>query len=116
MNEAINIRPVIYRIISLIMVVLVMSISVVQIFHSHTDDHHPIKTGEKEYTQAIEKCDICDFLVHKQQKEFLLPGSQQTEMPQWFSVAKPMTGSVNFYKFTLPGFTNKGPPAALSFC
>lgn len=109
MNREVNIWFRISQLVSLAMVVLIFSISIVQTFHAHQDDHHSIKTGT-EYTQVIEKCQICDFLSHQQKNEYLTSCQEILQLPFSFSVDENIGQSENFYKFSIPGFTNKGPP------
>jgi len=92
-----------------------LSISVIQLLHAHHDEHAGTKSGEAAYAIALEKCQVCDFMVHKQQKEFLLTGPQSLDLPHSFPVAGQMRGMIVFYKFTLSGFTNKGPPSIFAF-
>lgn len=115
MKKELHIASEISRLVSLLMVVLILSISVVQIFHSHGDDQHPAKTGKTEYATAIEKCQVCDFLIHKQQKEFLLPSLQTLQLLYPVTLARKIARTAGFYKFSLPGFTNKGPPSIFAF-
>jgi len=98
------------RLSALLMAVLVLSISVIQIFHSHDHGHYTTGMGATEYTQAISECPICDFLVHSHQEDFILPEGTTVQIPQVLSIRKPVEDTVNFYNFKLPGFTNKGPP------
>lgn len=105
-----------HQLVSLLMVILVLSISAIPLFHAHHEEVHINKTDATEYGQAIEKCQICDFLARNLQQEFLAPTQHTMPLVLSFPLAKQVAGTVNFYKFTLPGFTNKGPPASLSFC
>lgn len=116
MKKELSIWSRIHQLVSLIMVILVLSISAIPLFHAHHEGVGVNKTGAAAYSQAIDKCQICDFLAHNQQKEFLKPSQQLVPLVLFFALARYVSATITFYKFTLPGFTNKGPPASLSFC
>jgi hypothetical protein len=106
----------IQQLTGLFLLTLIMSVSVIQFFHSHTKEHRSHKGGASEYSIAVEKCQICDFLVHKHQKEFILPQAYLILLSPASRPAFQIPGTVSFYEFTLGGFTNKGPPVNLSSC
>ncbi|WP_165500349.1 hypothetical protein [Pedobacter psychroterrae] len=101
--------------VSLLQVILVLSISAIPLFHVHHEEVHLNKTDASAFSQAIEKCQICDFLARNQQKEFLKPSQQRMHLVLSFPLAKQVPGTITFYTFTLPGFTNKGPPSIFAF-
>ena len=116
MKKEFSIWSYVQQLVSLLMVILVLSISAIPLFHAHHEEVKVSKTGATSYSQAIEKCQVCDFLARNHQQEFLTPTQHTMPLVLSFPLTKQVAGTVNFYKFTLPGFTNKGPPASLSFC
>ena len=116
MRKELSIWSFVQQLVSLSMVILMLSISAIPLFHAHHEEVKVNKTGATAYSQGVEKCQICDFLARNHHQEFLKATQQLMPLVLSFSLAKQVAGTVNFYKFTLPGFTNKGPPASLSFC
>ena len=115
MKKELAIWSRVYRFLSVLLVTTVLSLSVVPLLHAHNDELRSLKTGATEYTKAVEKCQICDFLIHKQQKDFVLSASPALQLPFSFSLSKTVDRPVALCKFSLPGFTNKGPPAVPAF-
>lgn len=79
------------------------------LLHNH---HRSIpKTDDREIVYAPEKCDICAYYFHKSSKDFI------HVLPVSFISLKPIVSIFLYgfilgnYKFTLQGFSNKGPPA-----
>ncbi|RZK21296.1 MAG: hypothetical protein EOO86_01490 [Pedobacter sp.] len=97
--------------IGLLLIFTFVFISFVQIIHAHNNNDTEHVADQKESISFSEKCSVCDYIFHKHGKDILLP------LP--FSISFPLpkantcsTGVfVGNYKFTLQGFTNKGPPA-----
>lgn len=95
--------------ISMVLAALFVFIIFAGLLHNH---HRSVpKTDDREIVYAPEKCDVCDYCFHKSGKDFI-------QVPHVsFVVLKPtvsifLTGFIlGNYKFTLQGFTNKGPPA-----
>lgn len=94
------------------MLLLFLAVPTLQLFHFHNDTTQlSAQIDQKTVIDKLsEQCKLCDFLAHKQFKDFELPISNS------FSVAlvKPVKQYGNYiainYAFTLNGFTNKGPP------
>jgi hypothetical protein len=115
MKKGLDIWLRLHRLLSVLLVGLVLSLSIIPLLHSHNDDQRSLKSSTTTYSKAIEKCEICDFLMHKQQKEFLINSFQALQIPFSTNAAKSADRPVALCKFSLPGFTNKGPPAAPLF-
>jgi len=95
--------------------VLFLSISIVQALHSHQQSL-PTEQSASSSDQTVSDsnhCQLCDYLAHQQEKQsftvygivFLLPVPNPIIFHPY--------GFVGNYKFTLQGFTNKGPPTFL---
>ncbi|WP_231426836.1 MULTISPECIES: hypothetical protein [Pedobacter] len=96
--------------ISALLIFTFSFISFVQITHAHSNNDIEHVGDQKENVSFTEKCSICDYLVHKHGKDILLPPpfSISYVLPD---INTQFTGVfVGNYKFTLQGFTNKGPP------
>lgn len=100
-----------HRFLSMLLVMLFLSISISQLLHTHK-----VFASEKENTtsdsvSAVEKCEICDFIIHKQSKHlpaFIIPENLIVLSP--VGVSYNCDSCICNYDFTLQGFTNKGPP------
>lgn len=94
--------------------VLLASLFWVIIFGGLLHHHQEIpKTDDAESYYTPEKCDVCDYCFHKSGKD-----SIYTPLVFFVFVKSVicilLTGFVlASYKFTLQGFTNKGPPAVI---
>ncbi|MBS7563888.1 hypothetical protein KHS38_05680 [Mucilaginibacter sp. Bleaf8] len=102
------------RALACLMVVLFVSISVVQAFHSHT---RVVKTEQsdddgtdEEYVFASDKCKLCDYYAHKHGSELHVSYPPVLTVPMPKAVTLGHRVYAGIYKFTLQGFTNKGPP------
>ena len=102
------------RITSFLLVILFLSTILIQSLHNHTSSFNASSSQDKQYTSLAEKCKICDDYHHKQEKEAVL--IHQTTLivaiPDSVDLGARVLGGI--YKFTLQGFTNKGPPAILA--
>lgn len=99
--------------ISLLLVLAFALISVAQILHSHALENDT-ETIQKESVSLSEKCGICDYIIHKQGKEVVLTAPYAFAVPLPEAVVITSGVFAGIYKFTLQGFTNKGPPAILA--
>ena len=102
-----------HRFLSMFLVVLFLSISILQLVHVHK------VFAEKENVtadsvSAVEKCEICDFIIHKQSKHVAAYISQQIIVLSPFKITYNCNSCICNYEFTLQGFTNKGPPIPYS--
>jgi hypothetical protein len=91
--------------------VLLLSITAIQALHHHASaTYYDDGSENREYVDSTNKCAVCDYLSHQHNKEFHLPAPVLVTAP----VIKPVTlrcrSYAGIYKFTLQGFTNKGPP------
>lgn len=105
-----------YQAGAFLLVLLFLCISVAQIFHSHAKvaaleqvaghDH-----DGQDQVAAAEECMICDYLAHQQSKEFYISHPLVLAVPLPDAITLNTNVFVGNYKFSLQGFTNKGPPA-----
>jgi len=103
-----------HRFLSMLLVMLFLAVSILQLAHTHKLFASEKENITSDSASVSEKCDICDFIIHKQSKhisEYFYPG---------IIVLSPVEITYNCnscicnYEFTLQGFTNKGPPALQS--
>lgn len=99
--------------VSLLLVFAFTLISATQILHIHTMENDT-EIAQKESGSLSEKCGICDYIFHKQGKEIVLtaPYAFAVPLPKAVVIASGVFAGI--YKFTLQGFTNKGPPSILA--
>ncbi len=98
--------------ISILLVFVFMAITAVQIVHKHKSVC--FDKSDTEYVFSSEKCSICDYFVQKQSNHATLSYPPVIVPPitnPFTLLGKSFAGN---YKFTLQGFTNKGPPASIS--
>ena len=97
---------------SLLMVLLFLSISVIQALHSH---NRPVQTeqgaSDDDTVSASDQCQLCDYFTQKQGKQLFHSYAPVLVLPIPEPVSFNTRIFVGNYKFTLQGFTNKGPPA-----
>ncbi|RZL29844.1 MAG: hypothetical protein EOO96_19375 [Pedobacter sp.] len=99
-----------------LLLLLFLAMPTLQLFHFH-DQATELSSqtdGKTVIDKLSEQCKLCDFLSHKQFKEFHLPKASTTLI----ATQQPIKIYGNYiainYTFTLNGFTNKGPPSL--FC
>lgn len=95
---------------SFMLALLFLFISAAPAFHSH---HRVSKAGQVEEQpvyNTTDKCQVCDYYTHRQGKEFHLPFPPALAAPKPEPVTLAFRVYAGIYKFTLQGFTNKGPP------
>ncbi len=105
-------RPKIFsKILSMLLVFVFVAITAVQAVHTHKTVYPDNSDTDTEYVYSSEKCSICEYFVQKQSHHAHLNYPQVIVAP----ITKPVTllgkSFAGNYKFTLQGFTNKGPPA-----
>ncbi len=104
---------------ALFMLCLFSSLFAIQAAHHHCEesavtstDHVEEEAGKPVVHKLQFKCDICEYIVHKQ-NEHLQPG-QQSEFSKFQVPATrkltPYTASIS--KLSFLSWTNKGPPQA----
>jgi len=109
-NRKLKRRIDLVKAVSALLIFTFSFISVIQIIHNHNTDEVEQVGNQKDNISFTEKCSVCDYLAHKHGKEILLP------LPFSISYPLPKANLLNTgtflanYKFTLQGFTNKGPP------
>jgi hypothetical protein len=98
------------QVVSFLMVILFISMTLVQTFHAHVSSVNTAQSDEGDFTYAVEKCKICDFYLHKQTETIhsTYPSELATLLPT--PISHNTHHYIGNYKFTLQGFTNKGPP------
>ncbi|TKC08621.1 hypothetical protein [Pedobacter frigoris] len=98
-----------YRVISVFLVLIFLSLSAIQIFHHH-GDHELVQGKGKSQFHVSEKCDICDYFVRHHGKVIhdFTPIVLPVALPEAITIDTPVNGSL--CKPALPGFSNKGPP------
>lgn len=97
--------------VSLLMAFVFMAITAVQAFHKHTYPSLADNDDDTEYVYSSEKCAVCDYIVHKQTNHAHLSYPPVMGIPVTKAVTLLSKSFAGTYKFTLQGFTNKGPPA-----
>lgn len=100
--------------ISCLLIILFLSISVMQILHSHKAVIKTEQSDEEDNGYLTEKCQICDFFIHKHGKALHLSYPPVISAPLPEPLSYITSSYIGNYKFTLQGFTNKGPPAFLA--
>ena len=88
--------------------------SFVQAFHTHDRHVNTEQSDQGDTTHEVEKCKICEFYIHKQNEAIhsFYPPVLAALLPTWIIYNNHFY--IGNYKFTLQGFTNKGPPQLLS--
>jgi hypothetical protein len=101
------------QVISFLMVILFISMTLVQSFHAHVSSVITEQSDVGNFTYAIEKCKVCDFYLHKQTESIHsnYPPELATLLPT--PISHNTHHYIGNYKFTLQGYTNKGPPQLL---
>ncbi|WP_188626399.1 hypothetical protein [Pedobacter quisquiliarum] len=100
-----------YKATSMVLVMLLLLAFVFPAIHSHHNDA-PTTHSEKQITIASKKCPICSFLSHQEHHKYLVP-TDHPSIQRVSTYTTILTGVfAGVYKFTLQGFTNKGPPLA----
>jgi len=101
------------QIAAYLMVLLFLAIPITQIVHTHEQSSDYTESGQSVFEKSVENCELCDFLSHHHGKEMHLSSPIAFKVP----IVQPVKTITNLisgnYTFTLQGFTNKGPPAAI---
>ncbi|TWR26520.1 hypothetical protein FPZ43_15310 [Mucilaginibacter pallidiroseus] len=98
--------------IALLLALVFVFITTVQAFHKHSYTSLKDDLGDTEYVYSAEKCSICDYVLHKQSHYANLAYAPVINAPLTKAVTLLSRSYAGIYKFTLQGFTNKGPPVA----
>jgi hypothetical protein len=114
-NRSKNILKLCYQLACLLLVLLFFSISITQAFHSHKDKIRTEQSSnDNDEVSATDDCKICFYFNHRQVEQ------QPTAypLPAILPIPEPISYNtksfIGNYKFTLQGFTNKGPPLIIS--
>ncbi len=99
------------KIISMLLVFLFTAITAIQALHKHQTAGIDRDDADTEYVYSSEKCSICDYLVQKRSHHAHLSYPPVITVPVTKAVTLLTRCYAGVYKFTLQGFTNKGPPA-----
>lgn len=96
------------------LMMLFIGTSFFQIFHHH---EHP--AIDKQYHQTsvqkwVKSCEVCDYLAHHHAIPILTAHHFELTPPVKSNAAFAGRYYIGCYKFTLQGFTNKGPPSIIS--
>jgi len=102
------------QVISFLMVILFISMPLLQAFHTHDSGVNTEQSDQGDISYAVEKCKICDFYLHKQSETIYSTYPPVMVMPLPTLITHNTQHYIGNYKFTLQGFTNKGPPGLLS--
>jgi len=93
------------------LMMLFMSTSFFQIFHHHHEELANHKYSSQTTIQkGIKSCEVCDYLGHHQAVPILNAHHFELTPPVKSTAAFAGRYYIGCYKFTLQGFTNKGPP------
>jgi hypothetical protein len=105
-----------FKLGSLLLVVLFLSISVIQALHYHKSNSQTEQSAnnDDEKVSDSDQCQLCDYLTHKQGKELFIAYQAAIVLPVPNLITFHPHSFVGNYKFTLQGFTNKGPPTIFS--
>ncbi|KEQ28477.1 hypothetical protein N180_02255 [Pedobacter antarcticus 4BY] len=95
----------------LLLVVLFLFISAAQILHTHG---YKVQTEHATDNNSLDQsgdCKVCDYFIHHHGKQIFLnyPPLIAIPVPEIVVISSGVFARI--YKFTLQGFTNKGPPA-----
>lgn len=104
----------IHRFLSMFLVMLLLFISILQLAHAHkvfAFDKQDISTDA---VSAVEKCEICDFIIHKNSTYLPVYLVQNVIVVATKEVSPPCSSYVCDYECTLQAFSNRGPPTVLS--
>lgn len=109
-----HIRKKCCQLVSLLMVLVFISMNLVQAFHAHDDAVNTEQSDKGDINYTVEKCKICEFYVHKQSETTYSNCPPALIMPLPTLITHNTRHYIGNYKFTLQGFTNKGPPGLFS--
>ncbi|SDD69806.1 hypothetical protein SAMN04488024_107134 [Pedobacter soli] len=103
------------RVLAVWLMILFVVTSFFQIFHHH---HQDLPTHRNNNQTSVKKwvksCEVCNYLAHHHAEAILT--AYHLELAAQIKPSAPFAGRyyIGCYKFTLQGFTNKGPPAIIS--
>jgi hypothetical protein len=100
--------------VSFLLIIVFLGISAGQMLHSHKSILKTEQANEDDSGYIGEKCKICEFYVHKQGKVLNLSYPPVFTAPLPEPISYTTHYYIGNYKFTLQGFSNKGPPVLVS--
>lgn len=109
-----NISRIASKATALFMLGVFSFIVIAQAFHHHQSSRYitdPEEDGACVY--AADKCKVCDYIIHKQSKHALIYHEPIVKAPSTKPITPLSRAYAGIYKFTLQGFSNKGPPTFL---
>ncbi|MET1056587.1 MAG: hypothetical protein ABWY16_14860 [Pedobacter sp.] len=110
-----NILHKCYQLGSLLLVLLFLSISVIQAIHTHKRSAQTEQSAvDDDIVFEKDQCKICDYFMHQQGKQEFYSFSYVLVAPLPDVISYHTHTFIGNYKFTLQGFTNKGPPRVAS--
>jgi hypothetical protein len=107
-----NILRKFFQLGSLLLVTLFLSISAIPALHTHKSNvqsEQSSYSGDEKVSEA-NACQICDYLAHTQNKQLFIVYAEVLVLAVSLPISFQPHSFVGNYKFTLQGFTNKGPP------
>lgn len=115
-NGANIIQTKFQRIGSLLLILLFLFVAAAPLLHhhEHCERSEHVNVGSDENIQLTDKCAVCDYCHHIQGQQILLYYPQLQIIINTNAITLDNRALVSNYKFTLQGFTNKGPPALRS--
>ncbi|WP_162618701.1 hypothetical protein [Pedobacter yulinensis] len=88
--------------------------SFIQVFHAHNNADRTELSRQQDATYLVDKCAVCDLHVHKQEDSLPVACTAVLKAPSASPLSHGRYICIGNYKFTLQGFTNKGPPYIVS--
>ncbi|UYQ91191.1 hypothetical protein MKQ68_13935 [Chitinophaga horti] len=104
MRKTINNRKLYSMVGALLLLALLFSSNIIQVLHTH----HPETTT---VADADEDCEVCAYCNNHAGKELLLTHPPILDTPLPAAIVLNGKTYARIYKFTLQGFSNKGPPS-----
>jgi len=102
-------------ILAIWLMILFIGTSFFQIFHHHHQDLPSHKySNQTSIHKWVKSCEICDYLSHHHAVPILNVHHFELTPPIKSTAAFAGRYYIGCYKFTLQGFTNKGPPTIYS--
>jgi hypothetical protein len=107
-----NILRKFFQLGSLLLVTLFLSISAIPALHTHKSSVQSEQSSESSHEKISEAnpCPICNYLAHTQNKQLFIVYAAVLVLAVSLPITFQPHSFVGNYKFTLQGFTNKGPP------
>lgn len=99
--------------LSLLLIFLFLFISAAQILHTHDGQIKIEQSGNQNNLDQKHDCKVCDYLLDHPSKQLFLTHPPLTAVPLPEVVLVSTGVFARIYKFTLQGFTNKGPPVRI---